>query len=489
MSREEAIVMIINVDARRLTGEYIDPTSWQNTTLRYTPPKDFPEYLAKCIGKAKIMRVFITLDEYWEIIEDKYYPNYEIGKARVPLEERYYAYDWRHTSQVGEGTLFEDYLCSHAASADELLLNVRRLEREVSDGIITYEKYKEVFSSAVEYCKNLAPNIRYIECCNEVDIRGFGNLTADEYVRLYKYAYAAIKELNQKHKYEIPLEIGGYSAALPVCKWDLNADVLRRLKSSEIGECPMDFYSYHHYEAANMYAILDKGLFDVAQMSDIDKLKMILKNHNDLAREIGLPQKPVFLDEVGRAKCTGVKADSIYNAAGVITYLIAFAKHAFENMYLFPWCTFHNPNTQTSYTQFYVNENGEYGATPNGMAIIMLHKMNGSMVDVSITDAVGRDAIYRAIAVKNDSSLYILCVNPTNDIIPNRLCITGMERPGYSVDMYKCNDNFNNCFTANGNGQLSITRTLTWKSHDNRITCDFFLERDAFVLFEIHLDK
>ena len=269
----------------------------------------------------------------------------------------------------------------------------------------------------------------------------------------------------------------------------MNSEVLRKLKDSEIGECPMDFYSYHHYEAANMPAFIRQGYFEIAQISDIEKLKLILKNHNDLAKEIGLPKRPVFLDEVGRAMCTGIKSDNLYNAAGLITYLIAFANHELENMYLFPWCTFHNPQTQTSYTQFIINENGEYSATPNGMALIMLHKMNGSIVDVSIENAIGRDTAYRSIAVKNDKSLYVLCVNPTNDIMPCRLYISGMEDSDYSVNEYKCNDKFNNCLTSNGNGELSVTQMHTWKNCDNKLAYDFYLERDAFVLYEIHLEK
>ena len=57
------------------------------------PPKDFPAYLADTLGRAAIMRVFITLDEYWEISDGSYYEDYEIGRARVPVEARHYPYD------------------------------------------------------------------------------------------------------------------------------------------------------------------------------------------------------------------------------------------------------------------------------------------------------------------------------------------------------------------------------------------------------------
>ena len=65
----------------------------------------------------------------------------------------------------------------------------------------------------MEYCKELAPNIRYIECCNEVDSKVFGLLTAQEYVSIYLRAHKAITRLNEKHHYPIPLELGGFAQA------------------------------------------------------------------------------------------------------------------------------------------------------------------------------------------------------------------------------------------------------------------------------------
>ncbi|MBQ3126431.1 MAG: hypothetical protein IJC15_05105, partial [Clostridia bacterium] len=58
--------MKICVNTAASLGRYVDPTVWQNSTLRYAPPEDFPAYLADRIGRAKIMRTWITLDEYWD---------------------------------------------------------------------------------------------------------------------------------------------------------------------------------------------------------------------------------------------------------------------------------------------------------------------------------------------------------------------------------------------------------------------------------------
>ena len=134
--------MKIQVNAKEHIGTYIDPTRWQNSTLRYAPPTDFPAYLADTLGRAEIMRVWVTLDEYWDYRTGEFYPDYDIGVARYPAETLHYPYDWGNIVPAPSGTRFHAYLTSHAAQADELLLNVRRLEREVSDGVITYEQYE-----------------------------------------------------------------------------------------------------------------------------------------------------------------------------------------------------------------------------------------------------------------------------------------------------------------------------------------------------------
>jgi hypothetical protein len=159
--------------------------------------------MANEIGRAEIMRAWITLDEYYDYRTGKIYPDYDIGVARYPSEELHFPYDWHNIVPAPSGTRFVAYLTSHARQADEILLNVRRLEREVSDGVISYEEYESIFERAVEYCKELAPNIRYIECCNEVELRSFGMLTADEYVKIYLCAHRAIGRLNEKHSYKI----------------------------------------------------------------------------------------------------------------------------------------------------------------------------------------------------------------------------------------------------------------------------------------------
>jgi len=480
--------MKISVNTKKPLGIYSDPTRWQNSTLRYVPPVDFPNFLSSRLGKAQVMRVWITMDEFWDYRTDITYPDYEIGQSRYPVEQLHYTYDWASIVPAPSGTRFEDYLRSHSRNAEELMLNVRRYEREVSDGVITYDQYEDVFYRAVEHCKELAPNIRYIECCNEVDIKAFGLLTAREYVNIYLRAYRAVQRLNEVHQYPIPLEIGGFGEAHPLVFWPLMEEIMELLKESEIGSDPMAFYSYHMYKSPEDRVLVTNGMPEDTTLSGVEKIRKILTQHQAMLQKLGLPQRPVFFDEVGRARATGLDGDSLYNAAGVLTYLIAQANGAFDDARLFPWCTFHNPELQMSYTQYLLRKDGTYGATPNGIAIEMLHSLSGTRLETEVSDTVDMDARYQAIAVENSDEIAILAVNPASESIPGVLDVNGLADGTYQADIYRCNLAFNNIVyhRAYGDGSLQRTEQAELTVSNGTLRHVEILDRDCFALIRIH---
>ena len=477
--------MKVHVNTAKVLAPYTDPTGWLNSTLRYVPPVDFPEFLESRLGKAKIMRTFITLDEYWDYRTDITYPDYDIGMMRYPLEELHFPYDMKVVVPAPSGTKFVDYLTSHSRHAQELLLNVRRYEREVSDGIITYDQYEAVFEQAVEYCKELAPNIRYIECCNEVDLRSFGDLNAEEYVAIYLRAYKAVKRLNEKHRYPIPLQLGGFSQAHVVTRRELMDGVMVLLKE-HLGDDAMDFYSYHMYDNPETRTFVNCGLLELSKLSGVEKLKYILSIHDERRLALGLPERPVFLNEVGRARATGMDGDSLYNAAGNLTYLIAFNKGELGQAYPFPWCTFHNPKLQISYTQYILRDDGTYAATPNGIALEMMHSMSGNMVEAVVSESCSPDAKYCAIATEDNGTYQVLAVNQTSDSAPVIVEINGLEDGEYEVLCYRCDLTDNNALHRNGkgDGSLAVTETKILKTEHGALRHLVLLDRDCFFLLK-----
>jgi len=479
--------MKVQIDARTNLGAYVDPTQWMNSTLRYVPPVDFPAFLESRLGKAKLMRVWITLDEYWDYRTDITYPDYDIGVMRYPVEQLHYPYDMKLIVPAPSGTRFVDYLTTHSQHSQELLLNVRRYEREVSDGIITYDQYESLFERAVEYCKELAPNIRYVECCNEVDIKTFGQLTAQEYVNIYLRAYRAVKRLNEKYNYAIPLELGGFAEAHPLQNWNLMLGVMKLLKESEIGADPMAFYSYHMYNSPENRSLSMGGRFADARLTGVEKLEKIVGQHEEMIASLQLPKRPVFLNELGRARATGVDGDAMYNAAGILTYLIAFSTGTYGEAYPFPWCTFHNPQLQMSYTQYLLRPDGTYGATPNGIAMEMLHSMSGSRLQQCITETEGPDSMHSAIAVKNDEGIDVVMVNTYCESGPCTLEINGLAEGTYRIDCYRCGLVSNNIVNkqGTGSGALDLTESVTVACKDGKLSHTEIYDRDGFSLLRI----
>jgi len=475
--------MKVIIDLQKKLGAYSDPTVYQNSTLRYAPPEDFPAFMEPLIGRPKIHRAWITLDEYWDMKTDTYYPDYDIGVKRYPDSELHYLYDWGSVRPAPSGTRFKAYLTSHASHSDEVLLNVRRYEREVIDGILPIEKYAEVFAKAVEYCKELAPNIKYIEVTNEPTLKSFGHLNAEEFVRLYLAAYKAVKALNDKHNYEIPLLVGGNGFSELVAtqnEWD---ETMKLLSESEIGECPMDFYALHIYDHGATVSLIKQGRFDEAALGCIGKIKKGYADHKESLKKYGLPEKPFFMDEVGRTRTTGIDFDSVRNAAGVVGYLISAGTEDLEGVCYFPWCTFHNPELQISFTQFLLNPDGSYSATPNGIAIMMMHRMAGERLGATVSEASGPDVEYRAIGIEDKDCVWAVVVNPTDRPEPLELVFDGIDDGEYLLELYRCNGVDNNCVTGKGDGTLKLSTTATVTAEGGKAVFRDFFSNDGFTQY------
>ncbi|MBO4792258.1 MAG: hypothetical protein J5592_08205 [Clostridia bacterium] len=477
--------MKVFIDTQKSIGRYDDPTRWQNSTLRYSPPADFPAYAESVIGRPAIHRAWITLDEYWDMRTGEFFPDFEIGKKRRPDSELHYLYDWGSVRPAPSGTRFRDYLTSHAACADEVMLNVRRYEREVTDGILPIEKYAEIFAKAVEYCKELAPNIRYIEVTNESTLKSFGALSAAEFVRLYLAAYSAVKALNEKHRYPVPLEVGGNAFSALLVNEDVWKETLRLLRESPIGDCPMDFYSLHIYDHGATVSLIKQGRFEEAALGCVGKVKKGIAGHRAALKELGLPEKTVFMDEVGRTRTTGIDFDSLRNAAGVAGYLISHGTEGLEDVYYFPWCTFHNPELQISFTQFLLRPDGSYAATPNGIAVMMMHRMKGERLATAVSEASGPDTEYRAIGVKDSGSVWAVALNPTDRPEPLDLVFEGVGDGRFSLELFRCNGVDNNIVTGKGDGSLRLTASVTLEASGGRLEYRDFLSIDGFTQYRL----
>ena len=120
----------------------------------------------------------------WDYRTRQYDDNYRIGVHKyddVPEKFRE-SWDWVTETNVH----FHDYLKAFGEHSDAVLLCVRRYERDILDGKlgVTMDDWKTIFKHAVKQSKQVCPNVRYIEVCNEYGCSGFIGCTPDEYYRL-----------------------------------------------------------------------------------------------------------------------------------------------------------------------------------------------------------------------------------------------------------------------------------------------------------------
>ncbi len=451
--------MEIKVDANRVMREWPHVEKYHNTTLRYTPDKRFPEAMEAYIGRPEMIRLFITLDEVWDYRDNTYHWNYLIGENRYQDDPNHYHYDWPLTVPSPLGVHVEEYLTSHSACADTVLLNIRRYEREVTDGLVSFDQYEEVFKKVVEHYKALCPNIVYIECCNEVEIPNFGELTMPEFYNLYKRAYRAIKQLNAEHSYETPLLVGGFGMSAGMTNWKYWGEFLEILAKDK--DRKIDFYSMHEYH------------------TNPGRILQFYIRHEAKIKELNLPDLPLLMTEYGLR--TGVgdagRPNNLQNASGEIAGMIlgSYCK----NLKMFPWCSFHNPNQQLGRTMFVLNDQNQYVPTPSGHVMKMLHMLGDR--ELLIEGYVNDNCV---ATMDRQGAIQILAANPGAQINDYELEIFGLKKGTYLLTEYYVDGQHNNWISDHSLTGLSVTGNKSVAVKD-RLKESIRMMNDSFCLFTI----
>ena len=435
---------------------------YQNSTLRYTPPKNFPAYWAGINGRPKIMRCWITLDEVWDYRTDEYNWNYQIGVNKYENDPKHYIYDWDRT--VPSDTLFEDYLTSFCAIADDVMLNIRRYERETADGIVSYEKYEEVVEKVIAHCKALCPNIKYIEVCNESEAKVFGGITVPQYMKLYDCVCRAVNRLNKNYKE--PLLVGG-SAITGHWYFSMWREILEAFAADKTPELRIDFYSMHDYDP------------------DTSRLQSMYNLHKSAVAELGLPDGPMYYNEYGTRRATGILEDSLGNASETLTGMMRASD--MQGMYVFPWCTFHNPKLQMSYSQYLRQPDDSYVPTPNGQAMTMLHNMLRDELLVT------GDTNYRVRATSGATngatcegdSIAIIITNPCAVSLEIWGIVKGLAPGKVKVIAFQVDAKQNNCVTGPVCDRLNVTSERIVDVTENGMELPWALPPFGFVFLKL----
>jgi len=337
--------LTVSVDCGRTVDGPLNLWGYVNVSRRAPPPVELCGRIEREYGRPRITRCWLMLDQMWDYRTDTYRFDYEINKDYYegdPNKKRY------GVQGYSTGMRYYDYVDSVSAHSETVLMNVRRYEQEVLTGMISFEKWKEVFKAAVLHYKQRCPNLRYIEVLNEPTARNQSNLGhIERYYDFYRRAYEAINELNAELKPDLPLLVGGNSGFRTTEALHLISDFARDASPDK----KLDFLSFHHYWA-------EKTPAEIAGWEDaID---------GALAGALLPTDVPIFVTEIGYAwKWRTDPNKNLWHAAGMTAYQYQ-ARHA-RDLRLFPWVQYHS-EPQVAMVQF---DTG-LRMTPYGAAVKML---------------------------------------------------------------------------------------------------------------------
>jgi hypothetical protein len=444
------------IDASKVKDPWKRVELYQNTTLRYPPVPEFAAMVAAAYGRPHLLRCWVTLDEVWDYRTDEYFLDYQIGVNRYKDDPNHFIYDWGST--VPTQIHIQEHLKSFSENSDALMLNLRRYERETAEGIVSLDKYEEVVEKVVAFYKQLCPNIRYIEVSNESDYRSFGDIDGTHYYKLYQRVCNAVTRLNNKNQYAMPLGVGGTSTNAVMSRPQLWREFLQNLASDKNPNFMLDFYSVHDYTR------------------DPDRLKAFYAMHQTWIKELELPDLPIHVDEDGYTDTTGVWTDSLKNASGVLVAMIQSAD--LPGLHIHPWCTYHNPNLQMSFTQYITLEDGAIVPTPNGHAMRALALQKKDRLEIG-----GKQPYNSAIlATADESGIAILATNATGH--PQSLEISlQLPEGGKTVTRYLVDRVHNNLLTGPETRSLLVTERFPAKQDTLQLSA--VLDDYAFSLWII----
>jgi len=150
----------------------------RNTSIQKAPAPVLAEVSEREFGKARIAKCWLNLDEMWNYRTREYNYNYRIGVHKYDDVPEKHTETWGCAQETN--VRFYDYLAAFGKHSDEVMLTIRRYERDILDGTlgVTMEDWKEIFKNAVIHYRRICPNLRYIEVCNEYALKGFIGCTA-----------------------------------------------------------------------------------------------------------------------------------------------------------------------------------------------------------------------------------------------------------------------------------------------------------------------
>lgn len=434
-----AITQVIN--ASRIFRPFPQLTGYINTSTQKVPAPSLARRCAHEFGKAQITRCWLNLDEMWDYRNGQYNNNYRIGSRLYDdVPEKFKdSWGWAMPSNVH----FDDYLRAFSEHSEQVMLTVRRYERDILDGRIgvTMADWKRIFKAAVIHAKEICPNLKYVEACNEYNIECFIHCTGREYYPFYQAAYQAINEVNaQLHLDDDErIFIGG-----SVVTEDRDPTVIVNelttffecFRDDSATDKRLDFVSWHEYH------------------NRLEQTAHRQEQIRQMMRRCGLnAQLPLFITEHDPYHPSSeARQYNLINGAALVKSL--YFTHQFSpDIKVMPWVIYHDGNIQTRFMWFEGPNEPDTRAEelvmlPAGcsMKLLGMHKQ----LEIAVDNDIKADHIVLA-SVQNDGMvLHVVNYGPARDV---------------SLRI----DRFAEIFIALGDGRFCVIKYLVDQEHSNHV--------------------
>jgi len=422
------------IDASQYFRPFPDLVAHRNTSIQKAPAPVLLEVSEREFGKAEITKCWLNLDEMWDYRTRQYDYNYRIGVHKYDDVPEKHAETWGSVSETR--VHFHDYLKSCGKHSDAVMLTIRRYERDVLDRKlgVTMEDWKTIFKKAVMHYKEVCPNLRYIEACNEYALKGFIGCTVDEYYEFYRLAYQAVNEANAELKLtgDKMILIGG-----PVVTGGIVTKLNLFFENFAKDPSPhkrLDFVSWHEYH--NNYAATAHREGQVRHMLSLR----------------GLPKElPLFITEHDPYHPkAGAREYNLINAAGLVKSLY-FTDRFSPGIKIMPWVQYHVAEIQTRFMWFDgPNEPDtkaeELRMLPAGcsMKLLSMHKD----WEIAVDNAIANDEIVLASVQNHGLVVHVVNYGEPQNV---RLRI----------------DNLPKVFSALAGGKVRLVKYLIDQEHSN----------------------
>ncbi len=390
-----------NIDASQYFRPFPKLPDGRNTSIQKAPAPILAELSERELGKPSITKCWLNLDEMWDYRTGQYDFNYRIGVPKYDGVKEKHRETWGSVEETN--IRFHDYLRAFGKHSDEVMLTIRRYERDILDGKlgVTMADWKEIFKRAVIHYRRICPNLRYIEVCNEYALKGFIGCTPEEYYAFYTAGYEAVNEANE----ELGLEgdarvlVGG-----PAVTGDIVGKMELFFENFSQDGSPdkrLDFVSWHEYGKSYHGTALREG-----------QVQRMLAAH-------GIPEKPMFVTEHDPVHGKlGTHELNLVNGAGLVKSLY-FANVYSPGMTVMPWVQYHIREIQTQFMWFDGPNEPDTCAEalrllPIGcsMKLLSMHKQ----WEIAVDNVLERDELVLASVQDDGLAVHVVNYGETRDV-------------------------------------------------------------------------